>query len=489
MEDFEVPSVSRLWRNRIPVGLATLLAGLSFYLGLTTFTADCPRLQQLLLAISLGSFWLLCVGFLVFGPDGPIDQLIAVVLMVAIGLGLPLFGGDFLASVPQLRSRFCQACGSLKDIEDRVEKQPEIAEDLASKCQPPETALQIQALLNWSDILKAENNCVEAKEKLQKAQKLTGGLPQTEPNKTLKQRVTEKLQAYEDSRACRPTPEPTATTPPTPTTPPTRTPEPTATPMPTPVLAISLLGSRPGKGVIDFRLTADLTPVPGLTQAEAALSTANQTKLPIKGLAERSKNDPICVIAIVDNSSSIKELKLLQDAIKGLNKMRAQRPTMLLGMVVFDTKIVHRVPPSDQDLNVKLITGTGGNTALWLGVDTGITMANDCGDTPALDRYLFVVTDGDDNASVITKADIISKANTDGLGICTVGIESEALKPQPLKDAAVGCSYQFAEDITKVQNLLQTFLYDTENSYRLTTVPYNCPAKLEVRGTSLEVCP
>ena len=259
--------------------------------------------------------------------------------------------------------------------------------------------------------------------------------------------------------------------------------------MPTPVLAISLLGSRPGKGVIDFRLTADLTPVPGLTQAEAALSTANQTKLPIKGLVERSKNDPICVIAIVDNSSSIKELKLLQDAIKGLNKMRAQRPTMLLGMVVFDTKIVHRVPPSDQDLNVKLITGTGGNTALWLGVDTGITMANDCGDTPALDRYLFVVTDGDDNASVITKADIISKAKTDGLGICTVGIESLALQPQPLKDAAVGCSYQFAEDITKVQNLLQTFLYDTENSYRLTTDPYDCPAKLEVRGTSLEVCP
>lgn len=488
MEDFEVQPVSRLWRNRIPVGLATLLAGISFYLGLASFTADCPRLQQLLLAISLASFWLLCVGFLVFGPDGPIEQLIAVVLMVAIGLGLPVFGSGVLTKVPELRKQFCQACGSLKDIEDRVEKQPEIAEDLASKCQPPETALQIQALLNWSDKLKAENNCVEAKEKLQKAQHLTGGLPQTEPNKTLKQRVTEKLQAYEDSRACGPTPEPTATTPTTPTTPPTRTPDPTATPMPTPVLAITKLGSRPGKGVIDFRLTADLTPVPGLTRAEAALSTANQTKFPIMGLAERSKNDPICVIAIVDNSRSITELDLLRDAIAGLNETRAQRPTLELGMIVFDTKIVQQVPPSAKELDVDLITGTGGNTALWLGVDTGITMAKRC-TAPALDRYLFVVTDGADNASAIKKADIISKANSDGIGICTVGIESKDLQPQPLKDAAVGCSYQFAEDITMVQNQLQTFLYDTENSYRLTTDPYDCPAKLDVRGTSLEVCP
>jgi len=483
MEDFEVQPVSRLWRNRIPVGLATLLAGLSFYLGLAYFTADCPQLQKLLLAISLGSFWLLCVGFLVYGPDGPIEQLIAVVLMVAIGLGLPLFGGDFLTPVPQLRSRFCQACASREAIKQALlEGKPESAFDFAVQCGPTENDLQIEALLNWSDILKA-TNCPLAREKLLEAQRLVDDPKTKGLTNTLKQRVREKLKAHDDSRACAPTPTPTATTPPTPI------PDPTATPMPTPVLAISLLGSRPGKGVIDFRLTADLTPVPGLTRAEAALSTANQTKLPIKGLIERSKNDSICVIAIVDNSSSIKELKLLQDAIKGLNKMRAQRPTLLLGMVVFDTKIVQQVPPSDQDLNVKLITGTGGNTALWLGVDTGITMANDCGDTPALDRYLFVVTDGDDNASVITKADIISKANTDGLGICTVGIESKALKPQPLKDAAVGCSYQFAEDITKVQNLLQTFLYDTENSYRLTTDPYNCPAKLEVRGTSLEVCP
>ena len=482
MEDFEVQPVSRLWRNRIPVGLATLLAGISFYLGLTYFTADCPRLQQLLLAISLASFWLLCVGFLVFGPDGPIEQLIAVVLMVAIGLGLPLFGGDFLASVPQLRSRFCQACASREAIKQALlEGKPESAFDFAVQCGPTENDLQIEALLDWSDKLKA-TDCPLALEKLLEAQRLVDDPKTKRLTNTLKQRVREKLQAYKDSRACGPTPTPTATTPPTPI------PDPTATPMPTPVLAITKLGSRPGKGVIDFRLTADLTPVPGLTQAEAALSTANQTKLPIKGLVERSKNDPICVIAIVDNSRSITELDLLRDAIAGLNETRAQRPTLELGMIVFDTKIVQQVPPSAKELDVDLITGTGGNTALWLGVDTGITMAKRC-TAPALDRYLFVVTDGADNASAIKKADIISKANSDGIGICTVGIKSKDLQPQPLKDAAVGCSYQFAEDITMVQNQLQTFLYDTENSYRLTTDPYDCPAKLEVRGTSLEVCP
>ena len=482
MEDFEVQPVSRLKRNILPVGVATLLAVLSYYFGHTYLApAECPRLQQLLLAICLGVGWLLCVSALVYGSDGLIDQGRAIVLLLVFGLGLPVFGGGFVSKVPGLRSQFCPACENRQGVLDLLDSDPDAAFKLAVKCGPIETDLQIKALLNWSDKLKA-TDCKLAEKKLLEAQDLTGGLPTTEPNNTLKKRVLEKLQAFTDSRACGPTPEPTATTPPTPT------PDPTATPMPTPVLAITQLGSRPGKGVIDFRLTADLTPVPGLTQAEAALSTANQTKLPIKGLTERSKNDPICVIAIVDNSRSITELDLLRDAIAGLNETRAQRPTLELGMIVFDTKIVQQVPPSAKELDVDLITGTGGNTALWLGVDTGITMAKRC-TAPALDRYLFVVTDGADNASAIKKADIISKANSDGIGICTVGIKSKDLQPQPLKDAAVGCSYQFAEDITMVQNQLQTFLYDTENSYRLTTDPYTCPAKLDVRGTSLEVCP
>ena len=494
MEDFEVEPVSRLWRNRIPVGLATLLAGLSFYLGLTYFTADCRLLQQILLAISLGSFWLLCVGFLVFGPDGPIEQLLAVILMVAIGLGLPVFGSGYLSKVPELRSQFCKECDSLKDIEDRIETNPEFAEDLASKCQPPERALQIQALLNWSDNLKAENNCVEAKEKLQKAQGLTAELPETEPNKTLKQRVTEKLQALEDSRACGPTPTPTETplpssTPsPAPTAAPTATELPTATPTPTPVLEITLLGKRPGRGVIDFKLIADGTPVPGLIATEVTAS--NPSGLTIKQLLPRSEKDPVCVIAVVDNSGSIKEneVKILRNTIEELNNTQKKRPGLELGMVVFDTGIVKELKPQAGPLDAKLITGTGQNTALWLGVDTGIKLASFC-EAPELDRFLFVVTDGANNAGDKTKADVIRAASDTGIAICTVGINSDQLQAQPLKDVALGCAYNFAADVGAVSGSLQTILYDTGNSYRITAEKYECPVTIKVRGTSLEVCP
>ena len=491
MEDFEPQPTSRLQKNLPAVVIATLLAAIGwFFASKFLATANCPRLQWWLLLSVLGVGWLLCVRALVFGPDGPIEQGTAIVLMLALGLGLPILGGGVLSKVPALRSQFCHC--DREAIEGLIDTFPAAAFDLAKKCGDTELDLQIGALLSWSDKLVAKNECIEAKDKLATAESLATRLPDTPANKQLKERVREKATAINNSQQCGPKPTPTETplpssTPePAPTAAPTATEVPTAIPTPTPVLAITLLGKRPGKGVIDFKLTADGTPVPDLSAAEVTAS--NQSLLNIQ-LSRRTEDSKVCVVAVVDNSGSIKEQDLLRGAIQGLNEMQEARPSLELGMIVFDTTIVQQVKPSPKALDKALITGKGQNTALWLGVDAGIKLASNC-EAPVLDRYLFVVTDGANNTGNKSKAEIIKAANDTGVGICTVGINSADLQQQPLIDvAAAGCAYRFAKDVETVRGLLQEILYDTGNSYRITADAYACPVTLSVRGTSLEVCP
>lgn len=493
MEDFDDPPTSRLQRNLPAVVIATLLAAIGWYFANRFLeNADCPRLQGWLLLSVLGVCWLFCARALVFGPDGPIEQGTAIALMLVLGLGLPIFGGGVLSGVPFLRNQFCAECEGRSIAEKMIEANPSGAYDVAVLCGETELDLQIRALLSWSDQLVEKNDCIGAKGKLATAESLATRLPDTPANKQLKVRIREKATAIYNSQQCGPTPIPTATplpssTPsPAPTAAPTATEVPTAAPTPTPVLAITLLGKRAGKGVIDFKLTADGTPVPDLSAAEV---TASKQPLLNIQLSRRTEDSKVCVVAVVDNSGSIKEQDLLRGAIQGLNDMQAARPSLELGMIVFDTTIVQEVTPSTKRLDVKLITGKGQNTALWLGVDAGIKLASNC-EAPVLDRYLFVVTDGANNTGNKSKAEIIKAANDTGVGICTVGINSADLQQQPLIDvAAAGCAYRFAKDVETVRGLLQEILYDTGNSYRITADPYTCPVTLEVRGTSLEVCP
>ena len=495
MEDFDDPPTSRLQRNLPAVVIATLLAAIGWYFANRYFVenADCPRLRWWLLLSVLGVCWLLCLRALVFGPDGPIEQGTAIALMLALGLGLGILGGGVLSDVQWLRNTFCAECGGRSTAIKLLETNPGSAFDAAQTCGVSARDVQTEALLNWSDKLRAENNCDEAIAKLATAVSLATLLPNTDANNSLKKRAPEKATDINNSQQCGPPPIPPATplpsSPPSPapTAAPTATEEPTATPTPTPVLAITLLGKRAGKGVIDFKLTADGTPVPDLSAAEV---TASKQPLLNIQLSRRTEDSKVCVVAVVDNSGSIKEQDLLRGAIQGLNDMQAARPSLRLGMIVFDTTIVQEVTPSTKRLDVKLITGKGQNTALWLGVDAGIKLASNCKEAPVLDRYLFVVTDGADNTGNKSKAEIIKAANDTGVGICTVGINSADLQQQPLIDvAAAGCAYRFAKDVETVRGLLQEILYDTGNSYRITADPYTCPVTLEVRGTSLEVCP
>ena len=492
MEDIDYPPTNRLQKNIVPVAAATILAGLGWYFvsEFVNTRSDCPSLHKSILILCLGISWLLCVRALVFGPDGPIEQLIAVVLMMAIGLGLPLLTTGMLLKQTTLGATFCPECENRGKAEEKLISNPSEAFILAGNCEPPAKDVQIQALLNWSSNLMGTPDCTMAKSKIEQAATLAAELTPGPERKQLMQTVADKQITYADSQKCAPTPIPTVTPIPSaiPEPVPMATEAPPPAPTPTQVLAITLLGKRPDKGIIVFKLTADGTPVPGLTKADITLAAANQTPR-ITEVAPRTENSKVCVVAVIDNSGSIKEQKLLKGAIDGLNEMKDMRPNLELGMVVFDTGIVHEVKPSRKPLDANLITGFGEYTSLWLAMDAGIKLASNCA-APALDRYLFVVTDGADSGVSLTQADFLKKNKDSDIGICAVGIGLKEDQQKPLQDTAVGCPYRLAKDVGTVRGLLQEILYDTGNSYRITTEdPFECPVTLEVRGTSLKVCP
>ena len=134
MEDFEDQHTNRLQKNLPAVVIATLLAAIGwFFASKFLATANCPRLQWWLLLSVLGVGWLLCLRALVFGPDGPIEQGTAIVLMLALGLGLPILGGGVLSELQWLRNNFCE-CAERSIIAGQIETFPAAAFDLAKYC-------------------------------------------------------------------------------------------------------------------------------------------------------------------------------------------------------------------------------------------------------------------------------------------------------------------------------------------------------------------
>ncbi len=275
---------------------------------------------------------------------------------------------------------------------------------------------------------------------------------------------------------------------------------------PPPVLAMELLGYREAQGTIDFRFIEDGAPVATLESGDVSIRRGNPTQdLRVKDLKWRSKNQPICVIAVVDDSGSIKNgpsnrdgLQDIRDAIARLNISRATVTNLELGMVVFNENIIS-ISPSKSDLDPNRVTATGSYTHLWAGIQAGLDLAKDCQAGP-LDRYLFVVTDGknewdpsnpENPNTRSTLKTVIDHAKEDQASICTVGIKSDKLDGtavQALKDAAVGCKYKLAETTDEVGTLLDQYLTNRINSYRLFTTKNFCPLELKVRNEPLPVC-
>lgn len=192
--------------------------------------------------------------------------------------------------------------------------------------------------------------------------------------------------------------------------------------------------------------------------------------LPFK-LEERSADDPVCVIAVVDNSGSIKPgLPAIRRAILKLNDQR--KPGDQLGMVVFaGHDNIQGYGPSGSPLDPGLITGSGQLTALWDAALTGLSLADRC--TPSF-RYLILLTDGGDNDSQLLGGDNLAKAREVerraakvNVSICAVGIQSKQLERAPLEVAAYGCGYYEANNFDAVAGLFERIFGYVRDFYRI----------------------
>jgi hypothetical protein len=246
-------------------------------------------------------------------------------------------------------------------------------------------------------------------------------------------------------------------------------------PMPTPIppdIIVEVLHSeQTGQRVaVEFKVLESGTSRTGLQPADFRIQEAGFW-IPFL-LQERNADDPVCMVVVVDNSGSIiPGLEQIRSAIRGLNDKR--KPGDQLGLVLFAEpgKVEVKQKPSNSPLDETVVNGQGQLTALWDGILKGIEQANTCS---VETRYLIVLTDGADNGSVVLKGDdteralqIAQMAEEQNLGICTIGVQSDALKEEPLKLAAERCRYSSAAQFDELVSLFQDIFGSVRHFYRL----------------------
>jgi hypothetical protein len=266
-----------------------------------------------------------------------------------------------------------------------------------------------------------------------------------------------------------PTAVPTATRRPTPRFVPTSTLQPAPTPR---NITLEVLDSKLAgrQMLVEVKVFEAGTSVFGLRRSDFEL-TSDNSSIPFF-LEERNADDPVCLVVVIDDSGSILPgLEQIRAAVRGLNDKRKLGDE--LGMVVFagSDRVEVKQLPADSPLDEMLVTGQGQRTALWDGVLKGIEVARSCSMST---RYLLVFTDGADNSSVKLQGDdserallIANLAEAQGLGVCTVGVESEALKEEPLILAAHRCRYSRAAAFDELTALFEDLFGYVRHFYRL----------------------
>lgn len=225
---------------------------------------------------------------------------------------------------------------------------------------------------------------------------------------------------------------------------------------------------------VDVRVLVGGEKQTGLT-SEAFTLLVNGQQAPVAAVEERSADDPVCVIAVLDDSGSVfNNLAQMRAAVQVLNDLR--KPGDRLGLTLFaETAKVHSPQtPSDAALNPELVTGQGNYTALWDGIVEALAQAEQCA-TDA--RYLIVVTDGGNNQKptrMSAEGDNLERArrvaelaDEADVSICTIGVQSAQFEEEPLKLAAQDCKYSEAASFDEVATLFQDIFGFVRGFYRI----------------------
>ncbi len=247
---------------------------------------------------------------------------------------------------------------------------------------------------------------------------------------------------------------------------------PTTTPSPTQLDVIRLSRSN-DSAMIDVRVVRDSQSILDLQSTDFSLKSGEQQVR--FSLEERTADDPVCLIAVVDTSYSIPEsgFQSIRDAVSVLNGKR--KPSDQLGLVLFANKNNIQVVrlPSTSDLPLAPITGAGDMTALWDGVMRGFEVADSCAYNTQ--RYLIVLTDGTDNDSLFMQGNdpqtrgrgIAEEAAKRNINVCTVGVQGK-LDVDALSVANYGCDYYSAENFDTLASVFEQIFGYVRDFYRLT---------------------
>lgn len=242
-------------------------------------------------------------------------------------------------------------------------------------------------------------------------------------------------------------------------------------PIPTPTEQLEILRQQKGPitDLVDVRVLANNEFLSGLQPGNFSLS-AGGISIPFD-FQERNTDDPICMVAVIDNSGSIYPgLSQIGNAIAELNYLH--KPNDQLGLVVFsgrnDINVVQL--PSLTPLSSGAINALGRTTALWDGILKGLDVAQSCS---VKNRYLMVMTDGKDNDSQHLTGDDMTKAHAidglasqQGVDICVVGVTDQVDQPS-LQAVATGCNYLPAVNYDDVATEFQSIFGYIRDFYRL----------------------
>jgi hypothetical protein len=434
--------------------------------------AQCPRLQDIVLYIIAGGLTLLTLFWAALTRnDSPVAVAGSIIVLPVLILVAATLAGGFLSVVPYLQSVYCppRICDQARDVRSyRESGKLNAAEEAARDCLRKHPSTQVEkdcqkqcaseliwvlyersdpgSLPTWERGRKQA--CSEYATCLKEALELSTRYELRE----LAQLVQERQKRLGETCAI-PTPYVT----------------------PTPVTRVNVLRTRytEKEAFVDVRVFRGMQSIQNLRAEDFHLFCEGK---PFRFKFEmRSSDDPVCLIAVVDNSGSVRPgLEQIRRALRKLND--ARKPGDKLGMVVFaghDEISVHE--PSDAPLPTDKVDATGSLTALWDATLVGLETAKSC---PYPNQYLVLLTDGRDNDSRKLKGDnptraqeIARRAADQGVFICTVGVASKELEPEPLRLAASGCGYYPAENFDQVASLFQELFGYMRDFYRLRIEP------------------
>lgn len=478
MEDWEPDEgneFTRRLRRRGGWFLLLLIAGVSAVWAGKSWLfveAQCPRLQDTILyAVAGGATLLALLWAAMTKNDAPV-AILGSILGLAVGILLiATMAGGFLSTMPRVQVVFCPAriCEQADFVQSlRNTGKFHAAEEAARDClmmQPSTQAERdcqqrcaselVRILYEKSDPLSLpawergrEQACRENASCLDEALELSTRYGEGD----LAQMVQERQRRLTEACA---TPTPYVS--------------------PTPVIRLEVLRTRHSEreAFVDVRVLQGGQTIQNLKAEDFRLFGGGKP-LPFQFEA-RSSDDPVCLIAVVDNSGSVRPgLEQIREALRKLND--ARKPKDELGMVVFARHDGISVwEPSDAPLPTDRVDATGNLTALWDGALVGLETVQACHYS---NRYLVLLTDGKDNDSRRLKGDNLTKAREiaeqaakQGVSVCTVGVASKDLEEEPLRLAATGCGYYSAENFDQVASLFYELFGYMRDFYRLRVEP------------------